>query len=174
MKQAITYNENTGVMGGARPTDLSKEDVLAIALLDYRKNLPAPDYDGGAKPFDWGSISKDILNNPSATPYNFQTSQTKVLCKDGTFGYDISSSNAKYDNSKTCMNNGGRAENQTVVNAPKEVAYSSVNLSSEEKFYESLGLKDKGGLTLPLKSKGRLLVAVVLVAGYFAYKKFKK
>ena len=110
MKQAITYNENTGVMGGARPTDLSKEDVLAIALLDYRKNLPAPDYDGGAKPFDWGSISKDILNNPSATPYNFQTSQTKVLCKDGTFGYDISSSNAKYDNSKTCMNNGGRAE----------------------------------------------------------------
>jgi hypothetical protein len=61
-----------------------------------------------------------------------------------------------------------------VVNTPKEVAYSSVNLSPEEKFYESLGLKDKGGLTLPLKSKGRLLVAVVLVAGYFAYKKFKK
>ena len=171
MKQAITYNETTGVMGGAKPTDLSKEDVLAIALLDYRKNLPTPDNDAPKtdwikKPFDFNSINiKDLIGD---------TSQTKVLCKDGTFGYDISSSNAKYDNSKTCMNNGGRAEIKTVVNAPKEVAYSSVNLSSEEKFYESLGLKDKGGLTLPLKSKGRLLVAVVLVGGYFAYKKFKK
>ena len=99
--------------GGAKPFNLSREQVLSIALEDYRKNLPTPDNDGIAY--------------------------------------------------------------QTVVNAPpKEVAYSSVNLSPEEKFYESLGLKDKGGLTLPLKSKGRLLVAVVLVAGYFAYKKFKK
>ena len=66
------------------------------------------------------------------------------------------------------------AENKTVVNAPKEVAYSSVNLSSEEKFYESLGIKSKGGWSFTVKAKGRLLVAVVLVAGYFAYKKFKK
>jgi len=98
---------------------------------------------------------------------------TKVLCKDGTIKYQQSSPNARVMDA--CVNNGGRAENQPVENAPKnEVAYSSVNLSPEEKFYESLGLKNKGGLTLPLKSKGRLLVAVVLVAGYFAYKKFKK
>lgn len=53
------------------------------------------------------------------------------------------------------------------------VAYQPVvNLSPEEKFYESLGLKSSMFFTL--KSKGRLLVAVVLVGGYFAYKKFKK
>ena len=91
----------------------------------------------------------------------------EVTCADGT--KDVSNGVLA-----PCTQNGGVKENQTVVDAPKEVAYSSVNLSSEEKFYESLGLKDKGGLTLPLKSKGRLLVALVLVAGYFAYKKFKK
>jgi hypothetical protein len=109
-----------------------------------------------------------IAMNPSKS----NVTQTPVLCKDGTTQIQLSSPNAEY--MPTCINNGGIAENQTVVNAPKEVAYSSVNLSPEEKFYESLGLKDKGGLTLPLKSKGRLLVAVVLVGGYFAYKKFKK
>jgi hypothetical protein len=47
-----------------------------------------------------------------------------------------------------------------------------VNLSPEEKFYQSLGLKSSMFFTL--KSKGRLLVFAVLVGGYFAYKKFKK
>jgi hypothetical protein len=109
-------------------------------------------------------LTNEILGNVTST---------KVVCKDGTIKYQQSSPNARYGDA--CVNNGGRAENQPVENAPKnEVAYSSVNLSPEEKFYESLGLKNKRGLTLPLKSKGRLLVAVVLVAGYFAYKKFKK
>jgi hypothetical protein len=48
------------------------------------------------------------------------------------------------------------------------------NLSPEEKFYQSLGITTKGGYDATVKAKGRLLVAVVLVAGYFAYKKFKK
>ena len=143
---------------------------MAIALLDYRKNLPAPDNNEVKKPFDWSLISKDIFNQ--GFPDQSNVTSTPVVCKDGTKKMQPSSPNARYMD--VCRDNGGRAENQTVVNAPKEVAYSSVNLSSEEKFYESLGLKDKGGLTLPLKSKGRLLVAVVLVAGYFAYKKFKK
>jgi hypothetical protein len=166
--------------------------------------------EGGAKPTDWTKLEGWTGGiNPNGM-YNNSINTTKVLCKDGQFDFESSSPNAKYDNSKTCRNNGGIAEtfkkvlcndgstqnvgsnplggrvdmpcknnggvskNQPVADAPKEVAYSSVNLSSEEKFYESLGLKDKGGLTLPLKSKGRLLVAVVLVAGYFAYKKFKK
>jgi hypothetical protein len=56
---------------------------------------------------------------------------------------------------------------------PNEVAYQPVvNLSPEEKFYQSLGLKSS--MFSPLKSKGRLLVFAVLVGGYFAYKKFKK
>jgi hypothetical protein len=52
--------------------------------------------------------------------------------------------------------------------------YPKVNLSPEEKFYQSLGLKSRGGWSPTAKAKGRFLVAVVLVAGYFAYKKFKK
>jgi hypothetical protein len=101
-------NTQTSLEGGARPTNLSKEEVLANALNDYRANLPTPDNDGVA------------------------------------------------------------------IAPQKEVTDASVNQNPEEKFYESLGLEDKGGLTLPLKSKGRLLVAVVLVVGYFAYKKFNK
>jgi len=108
------YNETTGVMGGARPNE--------------------------------------------------------VTCVDGT--KDIS--NGKMP---PCTNNGGVKEDIEVVRTgtlPETlVAYQPViNLSPEEKFYESLGLKSS--MFSPLKSKGRLLVAVVLVAGYFAYKKFKK
>jgi hypothetical protein len=96
---------------------------------------------------------------------------TPVICKDGTTKNQIKNPNAQVLDA--CRDNGGRAENQPVVNAPaKEVAYQSVNLSPEEKFYESLGLKSS--MFSPLKSKGRLLVLVVLVAGYFAYKKFNK
>jgi hypothetical protein len=91
--------------------DKTRQDALTKAILDYRKNLPTPD------------------------------------------------------------NDGGRAENQTV----KSVNLSPlVNVSPEEKFYQSLGLKYRGGYGATVKAKGRLLVAVVLVAGYFAYKKFKK
>ena len=119
---------------------------------------------GGARPFDWTSLgTKDSLNDFPV----FHTS-SPVICKDGSTKIQQSSPNAKYMDA--CINNGGRAENQTVVNA---VAYQPVvNLSPEEKFYESLGLKSS--MFSPLKSKGRLLVLVVLVGGYFAYKKFKK
>jgi hypothetical protein len=96
--------------------------------------------------------------------------QTPVLCKDGTTQIQLSSPNAKYMD--TCMNNGGRAENQTTIARPTEKV--NLNLSAEEKFYESLGLKSRGGYSPTVKAKGRFLVAVVLVAGYFAYKKFKK
>jgi hypothetical protein len=141
--------------------DLTKEQVLAVALDDYRKKLPLSDNE--APKTDWIKLSKGLLGD---------TSQTKVLCKDGTFGYDLSSSNARYDNSKTCINNGGRAENQPVV-VNTEV-YAKKNISPEEKFYESLGIKSRGGWSPTVKAKGRFYLAVVLVAGYFAYKKFKK
>lgn len=113
--------------------------------------------------FDWTKVI------PRAT-------QTPVLCKDGTTDFSLSSSNAKYDNTKVCANNGGRAENQTSVAPPTEKVNlsPSVNLSAEEKFYKSLGLKSKGGWSPTVKAKGRFYLVVVLVAGYFAYKKFKK
>jgi hypothetical protein len=49
-------------------------------------------------------------------------------------------------------------------------------LTTEDKFYEMLGIKKTDGTGWGLQSRpvGRLLVAVVLVAGYFAYKKYKK
>jgi hypothetical protein len=145
----IDLSQNSGVVppmwnmesGGSKPTNLSKEQILANALNDYRANLPE--------------------------------TFTKVLCNDGTT-QNVGSNPLGGRVDMPCRNNGGVSNNQPIADAQKEVAYQSVNLSQEEKFYESLGLKDKGGLTLPLKSKGRLLVAVVLVAGYFAYKKFKK
>ena len=68
-------------------------------------------------------------------PYNFSkesmaeflkkssASKTPVICKDGTTDFSLSSPNARYDNSKVCANNGGRAENQTIaeVKNPYEV-----------------------------------------------------
>ena len=75
------------------------------------------------------------------------------------------------------VNKEQNATNQSIsVKPPTEIVNlsPSANLSSEEKFYQSLGLKDRGGWSPTAKAKGRFLVAVVLVAGYFAYKKFKK
>jgi hypothetical protein len=60
--------------------------------------------------------------------------------------------------------------------AVKQISDSKIGnktLNIEEKFYESLGIKTEGGYDWTVKAKGRLLVAVTLVAGYFAYKKFK-
>lgn len=68
------------------------------------------------------------------------------------------------------------AENQPVIN--ETVNLGLIKQDAEDKFYEKLGIKTQvGGFMsgkIASKSKGRLLVAVVLVAGYFAYKKFKK
>jgi hypothetical protein len=61
------------------------------------------------------------------------------------------------------------AVNQPVVNAPtKEV----LSQDKEDNFYRSLGFTTSG--MIKPKVKGRFFVAVVLVAGYFAYKKYKK
>ena len=49
-------------------------------------------------------------------------------------------------------------------------------MTQEDKFYEMFGIKKSrsGDIGIQSRPLGRLLVAVVLVAGYFAYKKFKK
>ena len=49
-------------------------------------------------------------------------------------------------------------------------------LTAEDKFYEKLGIKYHNTHMFGVASrmKGRFYLAVVLVAGYFAYKKFKK
>ena len=51
----------------------------------------------------------------------------------------------------------------------------SNTLTTEDKFYEMLGIKKtNGGWGIQSRPLGRLLVAGALVIGYFAYKKFKK
>jgi hypothetical protein len=133
-------------------------------MANFTKNYETTGGMGGARPLNTYDLDLPLGNVVETKPYtNIKfdinsilgtTSQTKVLCKDGTFGYDISSPNAKYDNSKVCINNGGRAENQSVTNAQAQ-ANSQANNTKEPIYYI-------------------LVTAGVLVAGYFAYKKFKK
>jgi hypothetical protein len=101
--------------------ELTKQEVLAQSLKDYRNSPIPPMTDGGM-----------CLNSEGK----------KVGCN---------------------------SLNQPVVNAPaKEV----LSQDKEDNFYRSLGFTTSG--MIKPKVKGRLLVAVVLVAGYFAYKKYKK
>jgi hypothetical protein len=81
---------------------------------------------------------------------------TKVLCKDGSYGIDRSSVNGKYDNSKTCINNGGRAVNQPIVkqNAPLQVPQ-----IAKQTFLE--------------KNSWKLIVVGVPV-GFYAFSKYQK
>jgi len=121
---------------------------------------------------------------------------TKVVCKDGTIKYQQSSPNAMYRDA--CADNGGRAENtfvsdldidmskkkyktgsdfskQREIESQQNLLVGGNNLTAEDKFYESLGIKkSSGGFGIQSRPMGRILVAIVLVAGYFAYKKFKK
>jgi hypothetical protein len=113
--------------------DLKKEDTLWKTLTDYRASLPKADNDG----------------------FEIQ----KVLCKDGKFDTELSSPNVRIDTTKTCINNGGRAENQTTINSPALGSKSS----SDSIIQKLAGAYNQN-----------LIIAVVLVAGYFAYKKFKK
>ena len=118
-----------------------------------------------------------IAMNPTIS----NVTRTPVLCKDGTTQIQLSSPNAEYMD--TCTKNGGRAENQLAVAPTSEIVkqqnilkMQNMNvLTAEDKFYQMLGIKKtSGGMGIQSRPLGRLLVAVVLVAGYFAYKKFKK
>jgi hypothetical protein len=137
--------------------------------------------------FDWKNVDlSNILN----------VTQTKVLCKDGTYDYESSSPNAMYDNSKTCINNGGRAETffkvvcndgttQMVSNQPKE-GVSNLACTKNGGISKNQQVVNATAPSVPTKGKEdvskkllgaynqNLIIALVLVVGYFAYKKFKK
>ena len=85
--------------------------------------------------------------------------------------------------SKNILNNQGFPDNSNIKYTPEPVRNAPIKLekigdvlTAEDKFYEKLGIKyhNTHMFGRPSRTKGRLLVAVVLVAGYFAYKKFKK
>lgn len=84
---------------------------------------------------------------------------TQVLCKDGSYGIDISSVNAKYDNSKTCINNGGRAENQN-INMVKTKAPTQATTSDFEYYTSSNFLR-----------RASIVIVPVGLIGYYCYNK---
>lgn len=139
--------------------DLSREQVLASALEDYRKNLPTPDND--VPKTDWSKIETyGGWDRRPLNVYNNNTTYTKVTCKDGTIQNQPSSPTAKYDDA--CRNNGGIDNQKQYEDALKNEqakaqvqANSQANNTKEPIYYI-------------------LVTAGVLIAGYFAYKKFKK
>jgi hypothetical protein len=165
--------------------DLSREQVLAVALEDYRKNLPTPDND--VPKTDWSKIETyGGWDRRPLNVYNNNTTYTKVTCKDGTIQNQPSSPTAKYDDS--CRNNGGVDNQKQYEDALKNeqieknkrflIAQNTSEYdkkTAEDKFYEMFGIKKSksGDIGIQSRPLGRLLVAGVLVAGYFAYKKFK-
>ncbi len=116
------------------------------------------DWSGGKKQLNWEGWAKSYLGSVSSTP---------VVCKDGTKKMQPSSPNAKY--SDVCINNGG-VDNQKVFDDAK-------------KQYEDALKNEQAKAQAQANSQGNntkepiyyiLVTAGVLVAGYFAYKKFKK
>ena len=104
--------------------DLSREQVLAVALEDYRKNLPTPDNDSGKKTFE---LTKEQVLNNALSDYR--------------------------KNLPTPDNDG----------MEKTVAPALPTLGKESLLKKISGAYNQN-----------LIIAVVLIAGYFAYKKFKK
>ena len=105
---------------------------------------------------------QEVLAQSLSDYRNSLPTQTSVLCKDGTTDFSLSSPNARYDNSKVCANNGGRAENQTVL---------PLSVTDPELFKKNVELSAKKDEKMKQIKYG--VIALVLVAGYFAYKKFK-
>ena len=62
-----------------------------------------------------------------------------------------------------------QSQNQPIVNEPVKYVASQ---DKEKIFWESLALKQSDFISA--KVKGRFYLVIVLVASYFAYKKFKK
>jgi len=168
--------------GGVKIISNSKIDFIKLndGLLGGITNTYKP------SKFDYSGLN-EMLGNVTST---------KVLCNDGSIKNQQSSPTAMYGDA--CANNGGRAKNtfvsdldidmskrkyktgsdfskQREIESQQNLLVGGNNLTAEDKFYESLGIKkSSGGFGIQSRPMGRILVAIVLVAGYFAYKKFKK
>jgi hypothetical protein len=131
-----------------------------------------------------GSYSNDWLKNsiPFVPPNNMNIkgylneTSTPVVCKDGTKKMQPSSPNAKYMDA--CINNGG-VDNQKTNDNAKKLREDALAKSNEDALAQAQSKSPtKSGDSIFKKLAGaynkNLIVAGVLVAGYFAYKKFKK
>jgi len=121
-------------------------------------------WSGGINPN--GMYTKGLLNETSEP----------VVCKDGTKKMQPSSPNARYMD--VCMNNGG-VDNQKTNDNAKKLMEDAIAKSNEDALAQAQSKSPtKSGGSVFTKLAGaynqNLIIAVVLVAGYFAYKKFKK
>jgi len=113
------------------------------------------------KEFSGRGIVPPTWNNGGAKPTNLSKEQILANAQLMTDG-------------GMCLNSEGKKVgcntlNQTVVNAPSKEVLSQ---DKEDNFWRSLGFTTSG--MIKPKVKGRFYLAVVLVAGYLAYKKYKK
>jgi hypothetical protein len=188
------------LMGGEKLEDIlknSKKNVLSQSLSDYRANLPKVI----EKYKITKDIELIAWDGKEGFSFN-QSNQPKIKFKKGDIvdgfimpnqfqseppSYLIITDKTKSD-AMFRFANGGRGfkgydfiekiqENQPIVN--ETVKLGVIKQDAEDKFYEKLGIQTQSGgfmsgKGLDSKIKGRALILVVLVAGYFAYKKFKK
>jgi hypothetical protein len=166
-----------------RPRYIVKENIIAKG---YENEITIP-YKGKSleKIFDKGSIvvgqTKNIGGQNIFSVFEISTGNTfDKDTKQPFFGrveFALDPSKLEIFDAKK------ETENQIAVKPTSEsvkqqnlqLQKNSDVLTAEDKFYEMLGIKKtNGGWGIQSRPLGRLLVAVVLVAGYFAYKKFKK
>lgn len=108
---------------------------------------------------------KSIRNTSQSEPPNFIVIEEKL----GAQKY--SSGGRGWLQNKWFENYDGQEPNVLLMVGQKS------NMTLEDKFYEKLGIKKKSsgeGWGFKSRPVGRTLVAIALIAGYFAYKKFKK
>jgi hypothetical protein len=136
------------LVGGSVNTSsgTTKFDYSRISELLNKGGFPAPD------------LSIDMTKRP-----------TKVLCNDGTIQFQINHPNAKVMDA--CAKNGGRSANQPI----DFVKYEQDQFNLEKAKYnaeKSMSDAQKNKTKEPIYYV--LVTAGVMIAGYFAYKKFKK
>jgi hypothetical protein len=113
-------------------------------------------------PTDWSKLIINDFPVFNIKPY------TKVLCNDGTIQFQSTEPNLKVMDA--CAKNGGRSANQPIDFSKYE----------QEKKLEQAKLDSDKAMSDAQKNKTKepiyyiLVTAGVMIAGYLAYKKFKK
>jgi hypothetical protein len=107
--------------------------------------------------------------------FDNKTTYTKVLCKDGSYKNQPSRVNTMYDDA--CKNNGGRDTEKARQEAQKQIE-EAIKQQANQNTQAPTKNRDSISKSLFKKIAGaynqNLIIAGLLVAGYFAYKKYKK
>ena len=133
--------------------------------------------DGTYGNVDWTKAWTGGINpNGMYTKGLFNETSSPVICKDGTKKMQPSSPNAKYMD--VCRDNGG-VDNQKTNDNAKKLREDYLAKSNEDALAQAQSKSPtKTGVSIYRKLAGaynkNLIIAGVIVAGYFAYKKFKK